>query len=570
MQNENTSNDFSASLKYLAAQGLVVTIKQDFNTKNAIGSQGVTKATASGVNKGKFPTLTKLLNEPAGEKKQLQSKWKKPISNSRLRKMRKHNETLQASVERERSRSNSDSSRSNVNVKTKPFPTVNNNKPTYRIKNVDVDLERSPNSLIHEQKILLQGQIGLSDKQIGDFWPGFFALCAVGCTPDQRLGWLMTFNWYKSILESGNESLIDIIDTYFVKLQRNVQDPINDSSDSTKSNSPFYGIKPPNPNNSPIVLTSSESSDDELEIHYDPDKIIASRDLTNVNTTWLENWDDWIANFCTLSTTKITYDIDDLRTDNQNTNTLLHDDMKLVDVTYTREPRLSLFDQSFRIPYISEFFHIRKRTVASLEAASQILTHNNVNALLADSVIDYKLSSAIAAVSTVNFDRYKSLEFEPTFLQQNTFNLCHDLANKLKYENRYRDFRLGPNSNVLQSTVTEPMKYFFPRSQKLRIILKSAGLILIAMVWYVNFPAFRWAVNSWVRLTLMPIPILQVPFWTVVSTALVVNPLPLYVLDSMSFANLFAFGCATTLYHFYRLLIWPLTRGWMHALASLP
>jgi hypothetical protein len=296
---------------------------------------------------------------------------------------------------------------------------------------------------------------------------------------------------------------------------------------------------------------------------------VATRKLNCLDTKWYENLDNWIVDELHLTAyPRPTIVDEDLRPDLCLVNKLLHPDPKLVNVKLECRPIWRIPNPIQKgvvyhvpIPFVSYFRTRTIKSVASLEIAAQVLTSNNVNAMLTPEIIEHKVCAAVSSVSSTNWDRYAIVEGEPAFIQQSTINLCYDLTRKMRYENRHRDFIRGRVTIAALCSDTEPMKWSSRIFQLLKMISKFGVMTLTVYVCYVRIPAFRWVVKFSIALTLMLTLVVVPPYLMASSTDLLVS-LPNLVRDfSGGFGGLSVFGYMTIFNLLIVMLIRRLIRG---------
>jgi hypothetical protein len=302
------------------------------------------------------------------------------------------------------------------------------------------------------------------------------------------------------------ESLFLTMDGFATDIKYSVRDPHNTDSENSSALLTDFSEDGRGPDDADSDSDSSMTSSSDT---------LPSRALIPVDTTWLENYDCWIADWCHLRCVNLTWQGADLRPDLCITNKLLHPETKLVSTFYERVPVFNIMGTFFRIPIYSWLCSYSKVDRASAEIAAQVLTANNVNVAMSDEVIENKVIAAVAATSTVNYDRFGPLDLEPKFVQQGTINLCLDISHKLKYENRHRDFLRGRVAQGLQFMGIAPTRLTSLRFLQLRTVLKYAVLIGTLTYLLASNPVWRYLVRFWVLLIRIRIHGVIIPYSTV-------------------------------------------------------
>lgn len=499
-----------------------------------------------------------------------------PISARRMKKMRKHNESLESSEKRDREVKNKRKAAQHKRGK-KPKTTsfVQNKNPG---KKVGLWVKKTPGldwSLLYSQWTIILKEATFSNNQISEFTNALSVFCGDNCTPTQRRLYIVStglvseqeFNqgtpfaqkimrWMVALNKPGAASA-PVLNTAF--------DPIDTPSHDDSSDSGYGGDNSSKSRNRILdsagdSYSDSEESDSSSSSDEETDEERPTRPTDKLDTMWLENWNNWIVDECTLHSCPSTVLHDDLRPDLLTNNEMSHPDAKYALIAYTRRPMFKIFGYRTPIPIYSWWKGVRTIRRASIELASQVLTSNVANIYLARETLESKITNAVSAASAVNLDRYLILENEPEFIQQDTIHLCLDLANKMKYESRERDFPKSPGTQGKLSTAIELMKSSYLTYQTLKTILKYAVLVYLVGRYSAHSPVFRWGVKTQLQLIRTVILEIITPLWTVFSTVSDAGHLSRAVLGSGALGDLSLSGWEKTLAPYLQTLhaIWSL------------
>jgi hypothetical protein len=203
-----------------------------------------------------------------------------------------------------------------------------------------------------------------------------------------------------------------------------------------------------------------------------------------INKVWYDRYyfDSWLFDIGYYNRQYVinNYDSDLIGSDGRHdvylTTQMLHDnpdDMKVV--RHDSIIKMKFLGTWYDVPILSRALSFTKDLYISQELATQALINANTYLSLDLKSVFYKIANCISSVSTYNYDRYDAVLVREMFADTTTF--AFNYAKMLRYHNEDTDFHSSPTLESSRTDI-EQRRFYYQKSQKLRIALKFAGLYL--------------------------------------------------------------------------------------------